>query len=119
MRRLKDTHARSLCIGLGRSRYGGCRNPGNDKLPVSHRAGKSQIWLQTDRHRPAPASQSYPQHIDNIEMIEAFWADKQGIYRASYLLVWKDYPKTNTVSQAVSQHGKDSYIRDVLNLYAK
>lgn len=52
-------------------------------------------------------------------MIEAFWADKQGIYRASYLLVWKDYPKTNTVSQAVSQHGKDSYIRDVLNLYAK
>lgn len=49
----------------------------------------------------------------------AFWADKQGIYRASYLLVWKDYPKINTVSQAVSQHGKDSYIRDVLNLYAK
>ncbi|MBC8420249.1 MAG: hypothetical protein H8E10_16810, partial [Desulfobacterales bacterium] len=57
---------------------------------------------------PAPAAQSYPQHIDNIERFEAFWADKQGIYRASYLLLRKDYPKINTVSETVSQHGKDS-----------
>lgn len=71
-------------------------------------AGKSRIWLQTGRHRPAPAAQSYPQHIDNIERFEAFWADKQGIYRASYLLLRKDYPKINTVSETVSQHGKDS-----------
>jgi len=71
-------------------------------------AGKTRTGLRTVHHRPAPAPQNCPQHIDSIERFEVFWADKQGIYRASYLLLRKDYPEINTVSETVSQHGKDS-----------